>query len=248
MIGSAVLAQIPVEIIDEVENSAGLYEWLLFAATAIASVGTLIAIGVALFGPEWRAKRHEPRLTLTAAETSAEWPTMPPYPPVDALHLLVHNERGRDTAHEVEVFVTAVGRGKDYTREDPRSRATIQQNLNFNNPLQGQYGSRVASVPSGFSRRVHFVLLGGSDLIWQAHHQIEGAPRGPWGTAALALYPGRNDNIAYLEPDVEYDIELVVVGSNFDAVAYSGTVRYEDRVRPDITVAKFTWIAVPRRP
>ena len=248
----AVLAQVPVRIIEERDPGPTTYDWLVFAASAAAAIGTLVAIGVALFVPAWRAKRRKPALSIEAVERRAQVPSeRAGYTPVDAFHLVLHNNRGRDTAHAVEVFLTASAHRPDRkTLDTPGDLPAFQHNLNFDNPLQGQYGSRDASVPSGFYRRIHLAVLGNEEAIFNAHY--EAVPRnrkrkpGPRSNAAFSLYPARNDTIAYLKPGVLYDVELVIVGANFDAVAYAGALRYHDIEDPSDRRATIEWVTEPR--
>jgi hypothetical protein len=169
---------------------------------------------------------------------------------------LIHNEFGRETAREVEVFVTASAKDPDSDREqrnvaalEQRSVAAIQENLNFENPLERHYGTVAATVPAGFSRRIHFAVLGSALAIQRACYQATDSPDvpAPHCVGALSLFPARNDRIGYLMPDRDYDINLVITGANIDALKYRGVVcsRIQDRTDGE-PVGLIEWTDTPR--
>jgi hypothetical protein len=148
---------------------------------------------------------------------------------VGTMRLRLYNEAGRDTARDVEVFVTAHGRAV-HDGEAVTLLIADEENLNFDSPIDGGPGRSTATVPSGYSRRVYFAILGSQSGIEAKLSPImlepqDGDSGEPWG--ALAIYPARQAK-AMFDASSEYYIEIVVTGSNFDALTYQGTIGFRD--------------------
>jgi hypothetical protein len=76
----------------------------MFWATVGGVVVTATAVLVALFGPRLQDRWKQPRLALSAKELAGGLRISQASPMV--LHFLLENERTRETARDVEVFVS----------------------------------------------------------------------------------------------------------------------------------------------
>jgi hypothetical protein len=193
------------------------YDWLFLTVTALAAMGTVGAIIVAVFGQRWHERHRSPRVELSVdppglgAVLDAEgWS--------DLMRLRLANEKGRETASDVEVFVYVQA-----PDEDAIFVVASEGNLDFDDPADESGGRATATIPAGFSRCVNFAVVG--DLPQFDHRNRQG-----W--AYLALYPTRMAREAVLYVGLSYDVLIVVTGSNFDALAYVGRLRFEDHEEP----------------
>jgi hypothetical protein len=102
------------------------------------------------------------------------------------------------------------------------------ENLNFNGN-DGSAGRVQASVPGGVARRVYLARIGDPQKLFESCEQAVGAkpPREKRFCGAWATTPARQDRIAWVYDDAEYQIELTVAGNNVEAVQYLARVRFE---------------------
>lgn len=214
-----VLAQttVPVRIVNDSGPS-----WTEIAGVA----ATFAAVVVALFAIPLRARLKRPKLGL-APGTEALGNAVGLDPVLMTLRL--YNAKGRDTARDVEVFVTVISEGAP-----PVHLVAEEANLNFDDPLPRvanprgsvsvsttEPGRSTATVPSGFARSVSFAVVG----------QEAGDVTNAWGY--LALYPTRMAKDASLLSVLGYKASIVVTGSNFDALTYEGELRFTEEDEPD---------------
>jgi hypothetical protein len=184
----------------------------IFWATVAGVTVTFSAVLVALFGRRWDESRKKPKLRLTAGPDRMA--STADSPNVVVRNLSLHNEEDRDTARDVEVFVSA----------DARTRfeyfiAADGDTLNFDDPLSQRSGRSTATVPPGYSRRVPFAVI----IPPQSTAVIP--PSRPLATtswAQLAVYPRDKMGDARLYDGVVYSVRVTVTGSNFNAITYRG--------------------------
>ena len=209
------LAQQQVEIVGQPEPVRDTYDLAVFSVAALAAFGTVGAVLVAMFGPGLRARQRIPKVTLKVDARMSQYGTEGARPE-EALGLRLHNERKRDTAREVEVFISMLGDhgpqvGSDGSAIFPttgdsgwkfgRELIARQRNLNFNSPLEGHIGSRTATIPAGFNREVYFAIVGSRLAIARTFHgemPVMSVLEAEEAVAALCLYPARTDLVAYL--------------------------------------------------
>jgi hypothetical protein len=192
-------------------------DYIAAYGTAIGALAAAAAVIVALFGPSWRTKRREPQLTLEPENRGLEVPTavVSAYP----MRLRLRNERGRDTAQDVEVFVTAVTPLQDGST----FQCAEDSNLSCDPPSAGEREGlprTVATVPSGHTRAVYFVLMGNTDSIAEKL----GLDRPAYRAYAALVVPVRT-SVLWLQAGHTWDITLVITGANFNAVTYQGKVQ-----------------------
>jgi hypothetical protein len=201
----------------------------IFWVTLAGAIVTTLAVAVALFGPRLQQRWRRPELTIM------------PNPPGmgiplgsgagELLQLRLSNRRGRETAYEVEVFVSSSAQGPTalhiFADED---------NLNFDNPWAGSGGRTTSSVPSGYSRSVSAAI-------------IEDTKDGP--LAYLATVPARHMRTGSLLQDVPNVVYITVAGSNFDAITYRGVLSVVDQTESfdegPRTVRMLSWTTAPTR-
>jgi hypothetical protein len=223
-------------------------EWAGPLAEAVGAVGTLLAVLAALFGPQFHAWRRRPLVTLEGFR--------------------VRNERGRDTARDVEVFITAAketwsfpdGAARErYFFEEPGETGSIDsyvaadnRNLPFDPPSTQASCRSMVNIAAGHWRDV-YLLVDGMDA--EAVLETLGVqpdtvrmPRNADTYAALAVCRRTaEESVAWLENGVEYDVELLITGANFDAVRYRAKIRSFRRKKSGATASFTGWSEVPRR-
>jgi hypothetical protein len=216
----------------------------IFWATLGGVIATFAAVLVALFGQRLHQWRRRPQITVTSDPPSMGIRVDPDSklvwtPSASVLRLRLHNEPGRDTARDVEVFVDAVAQVGFVTFE-----AADSANLNFDDPTDDDGpGRSIATVPSGYSRRVNFaVLMRGGDQ--DVHNEDEARnmkiKHEAWGY--LAVYPPSLTAGSTLHDNASYDVRITVTGANFDAISYRGVVAFEDEEDTDLGPLKYlTW-------
>jgi hypothetical protein len=134
----------------------------------ITALATVAAVLTALFLPPWQAKQRRPKLTLSP-ESPGLWTTSyrtaeakKPSEPQDGPVLLISNERGKDTAHGVEVLLKVyerAGKTSDSELEPLTIRLFADRALNYSGN-DGYSGTRSANVGPGATRRVHLMRIG----------------------------------------------------------------------------------------
>lgn len=205
-------------------------DWVLVVVSILTAFGTIGAVAVALLGPAWRERQKRPDVRLVfhgagAADGSLGWSKhvdidqpgdTQDYPP-----MWVTNERGKDPAQNVEVFVTV---GQCVPGGGVWIGLASRDNLLFNSPVDGHYGSSSTHVPPGFSREVFFLTFGHSASIFEAMYP-DGASEPDDPNAELlgiiATFPARRSRAQWIKAGT-YAVTFVVTGSNFDAVTYVG--------------------------
>ena len=206
-------------------------EWAAVIASGAAAVGTLAATFVALFGPGWRERRRRPALRLVAAESE----TMTLYDaasaggqkPDDGPLLTIANAKRKDSAVDVEVFVTVLTPYEEEGEELPIP-IVERENLLFTSPARRAGDQWRTRVPRGFSRRVYFLLLGAPSELSASFREEAGTTSSNCKDigqhAVLAAYPPTRDNMFWLS-DGEYLVIFELTGANFDAQTYEGRFR-----------------------
>jgi hypothetical protein len=178
-----------------------------FWATVGGVAVTLAAVLVALFGQRYNAWRRRPRLSVRADPLSVSYS---PYDSVSehVMYLSIHNEEGRDTARDVEVFADA------HAIDMPELRRINGVNLNFDDALVEGLGRSTATVPAGYSRRVSFAIVRESlpDTKTFGHEA--------W--VHIAVYPPRGVPVATVWDGLAYQVDVTVTGANFDAIFFRG--------------------------
>jgi hypothetical protein len=205
----------------------------IFWATLGGVVVTLLAVLVALFGHRVQERRKRPRLSLSVDPVSMGVEIHSG--DAEILSLRIHNEKGRDTAREVEVFVTVFGQDGDIFL-----MAGEEVALNWDDPLGDGGGRSTATVPAGSSRRVSFAVL-------QHLAAVDEQGRADW--AYLAVYPPNKVTHATLREGVPYAVTISVTGANFDALSYRGAVAFEEHDEPVgdvfVRIKSLGWVSQP---
>lgn len=232
---SHVLAAIQVDVQSDV------WSIITALAAAVAAIGTVGAVITALFLPPWQAKQSRPKLTLSP-EVTGLWTTSyrtpeadKPSEPHDGPVLLISNERGKDTAHGVEVLLTVYERPdqNDPAVEPLTIRRFADRALNYSDN-DGYSGTRSANVGPGATRRVYLTRIGDPTVLFKSWYPEERAvPPGIMNNGpqflkfcgAWATHPARQDELVWLVSSTPYWVEMMVVGDNFDALTYRGRIQ-----------------------
>lgn len=236
------LAEVAVRIVQQPKSAPQWTDIAGFWAPLAGVVVTFLAVLVALFGPDWRRKQRSPRVML---EAESPWHGINiPSGSVYEFGLFIKNSTGRDTAHDVEVFVSAYARQED-GGHFPVNRGHFPVNrgqLTYGHIQGSNERPLSAAIPAGFSRHVLLAAMGAPDAVQGKLAGVrDPVPRESW--AALAV-DDRGTHSCWLDTRYEYRIELVIIGSNFDALTYHGTLAFED---PDEKnpYSRVRWTALP---
>ena len=220
-----------------------------FIATSAGVVVTFAAVLVALFGPRWQANRSQPKLSLSVEPAGLEW-TVGEVFGAQPMILLLHNAEGRDTAVDVEVFAYVTSHFK---RDDgmPSGHVAVDSEpLVFENPLGSNPVRTASSIPSGFSRKAYWALVGQPGVIAQAFAQEPRDAAANELLAAVAVDPYGRTEVSWMWFGRKYLVDLIVTGSNFDAVYFSGVVESvisEADGERDPGSVGYLWTEQPRR-
>jgi hypothetical protein len=211
--------------------------WSIAAAiaTMVAAGGTLAAVGAALFLPGWRAKRTRPKLTLSAE--FPQWQQLYDAKDVnpvvmDGPQILLANEPGRETARGVEVLASVYEQPRGVGPNGEKFGAITQfidVPLNHN-ANDGAYGRPYTNIGPGATRRVYFARIGEPEHIYDSWYRAPTESTVAFDLdwcGAWATYPARRDELHWIETGVEYIVELLVTGDNFDAFRVRGLIQFE---------------------
>jgi hypothetical protein len=191
----------------------------LLAAMAVA-VGTLAAVGTALFGPGWLSRRRRPRLSIEP-DGFAEAIIMEADPSIQLVTLRLDNAVGRDRAEDVEVYVD-IG----WELEPSALLPLVEQELlPFGDPRQTPPPPTSKNVAAGFSRWMPLFLLGDGPTLAREcglNPDAEPSPLPVRSVGAVAIARLRQER-AWLTAAQEFFITVTVTGANFDAISHAGS-------------------------
>lgn len=192
-----------------------------FWVSLVGVVVTFGAVMVALFGQRWHASRKRPKLTLRVDQVSSAWPRGSDSSATTMWMRLV-NAAGRDPAHDVEVFVSMAGKVAD--PEVPGGVAfdilAEDEALAFGSPMRGRAEETRATVPAGHSRWLAFADVG--EPVSLARKAKVMAMHVDEERARLCVDSPDEPLVPWLDFDVDYTVEIVITGSNFDALRFRG--------------------------
>jgi hypothetical protein len=214
-----------------------------FIATAMGVVVTTAAVIVALFGPRWQRRHQTPVITV---EIESEWTSFADWEFEGAnqrLHeagVFVKSQAGRDTAHDVEIFVSAVS-AEPYGSPSGHHIAVERARLYFGHIEAPDSLRHLASVPAGFSRYVPLVGLGSADNLRVRIPGLDALPPPDPAAWSVLISDEMSIHSGWLDAGNDYLLELVVVGANFDAVTYRGTLRVETVTDADRVSHELSW-------
>jgi hypothetical protein len=194
-----------------------------FWATLGGAVATFLAVAVALFGPGWQVRRRRPSLTVTP-DPPGVGTTLDDEGGV-LMMLRVENAEGRDLATDVEVICSVAGLASGANIEV----CSDEVNLDFENYFSTR-SVATRSVPAGATRRVSFLHL----------HSREGN-----GAAHVAAIHPQREEVSRLTESNPYAVYVTIMGANFDALNYRGTVSLVRSSEPDgphwLETVEVTW-------
>lgn len=212
---------------------------------AIAAVGTLLAVIVALYLNLWREARKRPALSLGFEDPSlacgAGFQGDPQGPA--AARALTHlpvrirvlNQKGRRTAQDVEVLLTASWIGDD--KSDPSTFLDSTPLVwSPHHRVEGQ-GTRLA-LPPGVGRTIDLLTYGLPPAIFF----LAGAPDGPIDPGAFALlhiWPFEFNSQNLLLDHLEYRFRFVITARDLDARIYETTLSLGFHDENDIAFVRF---------
>lgn len=249
-----------------ISGSRDWVDYATFGAAAAAALATFCAAWVALFGVRWQAKRSSPRVSLTTPD-EIEVPLMANAREAESgLYVDVMNQAGRDTARDVEVYIRPVSRFSPNVPEfASRNDDAPLRNVNLGVPLDGSIGLARTDIPAGVTRRVALFSVGHPAKILEETGPSEMTGFGDeyvashgldhFAVAALSLAPAKRNQMFWLGAGLSFGVELVVAGSNFDAVRYYGAFTVErdhaelpeEEGHPGYAIYRAHWVQPLRR-
>jgi hypothetical protein len=241
----------------------------------VGALGTLAAVGVALYLSAWRDTRSRPELSLTLGDQSEiggiailgydqeDWGDVMP------IYVQVSNSRGRRTAHDVEVLLTAKwhSRAPGYAI-DPTTQFD-SRSLGWAFATSSAGTATQVAIPPGVTRRIEILRVGPSPWIWmsvatpeQRADAVERAKsaadekRDPYlpawqfsGTGVFNTPPITIESAEYLHAHLTYDLTFAVTARDVDAKIYRTTLRFNDETENGNFVLWLEWkpLQVERR-
>jgi hypothetical protein len=232
-------------------SSQSWLDYLGAISTAVAALGTLAAVIVALYLNIWREHRSKPRLSLEEFEDT--WfgvgfnPGSPTKSSAWGIPLLVRNAPGRRTAHNVQVLATfsaRLGEDQDWT------------DLVFDQPLVWKFGAlpssgagtAVVDIPPGVYRKVFVAFIGEANQVYrtlwprrpmrggfanEAGEQIEydesgqAVSKSPPIAGVLATHPFTQDDAFWFWRNAEYRLRLTLTSHDSDAATYEALITFK---------------------
>jgi hypothetical protein len=181
------------------------------AAAAIGAAGTIAAILVALFLPDWQRFRSHPSLTLSFDPTSEDVAMIGDKgQPEVWFRFRVTNSSRRETARNVRVMVTDVKALAGSRMPD--------QTIPYRELLWADLGVGVIDIPPGVSRRVDIVRIGDRDLAEAKSAEAMNM----W----LAMWPYKHSRRDRLGSG-RFAVGMVVAGDNFSALPWETIVSFD---------------------
>lgn len=210
-------------------------EWVVAGAAVVAALGTLSAVLVALYRDTWREWRSRPLLSLhldpiwTESNRDLFW-QQGQYP-AHWLRPRVKNEKGRRSAEDVEVLVTAfyaLG-GEEEAWQPPLDTHPLRWSATQDPRVQ---------IPPGVSRHVDLLMFPAPAVSDGAGGALNAPPEEALRTTGVLCVnqdgASADSGSAVSDRVFEnhhYRIELVVVARDIDSRAYVMEVEFDGRYR-----------------
>jgi hypothetical protein len=200
------------------------FEYATLIAAILVTVGTLAAVGVALFGPSWSKRRRRPELSIEP-DGFEEAISLNGDPSISIASVRLDNAVGRDRAEDVEVYVD-VGWEFEPTALLPLAE---QELLPFGDPRETPPPPTSKNVAAGFSRWLPLFLLGdGPTLARECGLDPDADPSPlPVGCVGAVAIARLQQQRAWLIAEQEYFLTVTITGRNFDAIIYAGRFLFE---------------------
>lgn len=189
-------------------------------ATVFAAVGTVGALAYALFRDLWLADRRRPRLDLWFDGTGADQVIVPTMGGAAAAYvrLRVTNEKGKDTADDVQVLVTEI------ERQDASSQTTpIGLPLAWSGSLPTATNAPVHPGVERYIDLLHIIEPAAEDELGVVDKFFEDIP------VQLDVHPQPAGGQHLLDEAGKYVIRVEVLARNADAARYAVTVEWDGK-------------------
>ena len=210
-------------------------EWIVAIAAAVAAIGTLSAVLVALYRDTWRQRKTRPLLSLHLdprwSETNRDLFWQQGRSPAHWLRLEVRNGKGRRSAEEVEVLLTAfyaIG-GEDEAWQPPMDTWPLKWSATRDPQVQ---------IPPDVSRYVDLVRFPAPHVSDGGGGTSPASPDDELTTtgvlcvnregASAASGSAASDRVF---GNHRYRIELAVVARDVDSRTYDMQIEFDGRYR-----------------
>jgi hypothetical protein len=220
-------------------------DYISAISLALAALGTLLAVIIALYLNLWREARRKPVLSLRLDDPrfaggmgfqgNPEGPAAARALAHLPVRIRVSNQKGRRTAEDVEVLLTASWTGED--KSDPYTFLDSTPLVwSPHHRVEGQ-GTRLA-IPPGVGRTIDLLTYGLPPAIFA----LAGVPDGPIDPGAFALlhiWPFEFDSQNLLLDHLEYRFRFVITARDLDARVYETTLNLGFKDANDIAFVRF---------
>jgi len=210
-------------------------EWIVAGAAIAAAFGTLSAVLLALYRDTWRERRSRPLLSLRLdpvwTESNRDLFWQQGQSPSHWLRPRVKNEKGRRSAEDVEVLVTAfyaLG-GDDEAWQPPLDIYPLQWSATQDPRVQ---------IPPGVSRHVDLLMFPAPTVSDRQGGFLTAPPEDEQRTTGFICVrqegTSANSGSAVSDQVFEhhrYRIELAVVARDIDSRAYAIEIEFDGRYR-----------------
>jgi hypothetical protein len=226
-------------------------DYVIAISTALAALGTLAAVLLALYLNVWRERRLRPVLTFDEYEDT--WfgigfnPGEPTEQSVFGIPLIVRNATGRRTAHNVQVLLTF-----SVKHDDDWLDFVVDQPLVWkfaNTPSPGG-GIAAVDIPPGVGRKIFVAFIGEPNQLYKTLSPRKGRPGSfadddgceirydefgkavavsPPIAGVLATYPFTQDAAFWFWRDEEYRFRFTLTSHDSDAATYEAVITFAYR-------------------
>jgi hypothetical protein len=210
-------------------------EWIVAGAAIVAAFGTLSAVLVALYRDTWRERRSRPLLSLRLdpnwTESNRDLFWQQGRSPAHWLRPRVKNEKGRRSAEDVEVLVTAFYalEGNEEAWQPPLDIYPLRWSATQDPRVQ---------IPPGVSRHVDLLMFPAPTVSDGGGSFLTASPEDELPTTGFlcVIQEGASANSGSAVSDQvfenhHYRIELAVVARDIDSRAYAIEVEFDGRYR-----------------
>jgi hypothetical protein len=223
-------------------------DYVTAISTAVAAIGTLLAVLVALYLSSWRERRLRPNLRLVISPRGnigvgfRRHPEMAPF--FQPLSFELSNATGHRTAYDTEVLVTVETDIADTQERAPALATDRPLVWAFGDKPMGIGQARV-DVPPGVTRSLTVAYLGHPWSLAEAIYPgspepVENSDNMADFFGVFGLYPLQQDSLVFLSDNL-YHVTFVVTARDTDARRYTSDLTFVIEDQGDNRLVGAAW-------
>ena len=226
-------------------------DYVIAISTALAAIGTLAAVLLALYLNIWKERRLRPSLSFEEYEDTGFGVGFNPGEPTEksvfGIPLIVRNAPSRNTAHNVQVLLTFSVRHESGWTDFIVDQPLVWKFADLPSPGDG---IATVDIPPGVGRKVFVAFIGEPNQLYRILWPREGRPGGfadddgceidydefgkamavsPPVAGVLATYPFTQEAAFWFWRDAEYRFRFTLTSHDSDAVTYEAVITFEYR-------------------